>query len=54
MIRLQKFMNFEEKKFLRNSYFMASFNYCPLVWMLYTASSLKNQKFTEKSTEVLM
>ena len=31
LIRLKKFMNFEEKKILINSYFMANFNYCPLV-----------------------
>ena len=36
LIRLKKFMNFEEKKILINSYFMANFNYCPLVWMLLT------------------
>ena len=30
-IRLKKSINFEEKKILINSYFMANFNYCPLV-----------------------
>ena len=55
LIRLKKFMNFEEKKILINNYFMANFNYCPLVWMLSNASSLKkNRKSTEKSTKVLM
>ena len=33
MIRLQKFFSFKEKKVLINSYFLANFNYCPLVWM---------------------
>ena len=49
-------MNFEEKKILINTYFMANFNYCPLVWMLSNAISLKknNRKSTEKSTKVLM
>ena len=52
LIRLKKFMNFEEKKILINSYFMANFSYCPLVWMLSNASSLKkNRKSTEKSTK---
>ena len=31
LIRLKKFMNFEEKKVLINSYFMANFNYCPII-----------------------
>ena len=55
LIRLKKFMNFEEKKTLINSYFMANFKYCPLVWMLFNASSpKKNRKSAEKSTKVLM
>ena len=33
LIRLQKFLSFEEKKILINCYFTANFNYCPLVWM---------------------
>ena len=48
LIRLKKFMNFEEKKILINSYFMANFNYCPLVWMLSNASSLKKIKNLQK------
>ena len=31
LIRLQKFLNFEETKTLINSYFYSNFNYCPLV-----------------------
>ena len=34
-------MNFEEKNFLINSYFMANFNYCPLIWILFGAGPLK-------------
>ena len=48
LIRLKKFMNFEEKKILINSYFMANFNYCPLVWMLSNASSLKKIENLQK------
>ena len=48
LIRLKKFTNFEEKKILINSYFMANFNYCPLVWMLSEASSLKKPKIYRK------
>ena len=41
LIRLQKFLNLEENKILINSYFIANFNYCPLVWMFSIAVSLK-------------
>ena len=41
LIKLQKFLSFEEKKILTNSYFMADFNYFPLVWMFSNAVSLK-------------
>ena len=46
------------KQVLRNqifSHFMADFNYCLLLWVLFSASSLKkNRKFTERSTKVLV
>ena len=48
LIRLKKFMNFEEKKILINSYFMANVNYCPLVYMLSSTSSLKKSKIYKK------
>ena len=48
LIRLKKFMNFDEKKILINSYFMTNFNYCPLVWLLSNASSPKNPKIYRK------
>ena len=41
LIRLKRFLGFKEKRILINSYFMANFNYCPLVWMFSSASSLK-------------
>ena len=41
-------MNFEEKKILINSYFMANFNYCHLVWMLSSASPLKKIENLQK------
>ena len=48
-------MNFEERKNLINSYFVVNFNHCPLVLVLSSACSLKeNLKFTEKSTKILM
>ena len=54
LIGLKKFMNFEEKKILISSYFMANFNYCPLVWMLSNASSLKKSKIYRKEHQGLM
>ena len=48
LIKLQKFLNFEEKKILTNSYFMADFNYCPLVWMFSNAVSLKKIENLQK------
>ena len=41
LIRLNNFLCFEGKRVLINSYFMSSFNYCPLVWMFSNATSLK-------------
>ena len=40
-IRLKRFLVFKEKKILTNSYFMTNFNYCLLVWVFLSASSLK-------------
>ena len=48
LIRLQKFLSFKEKKILINSYFMANFNYCPLVWMFSNAVSLKKIENLQK------
>ena len=48
LIRLRNFLNFEEKKILINSYFMSNFNYCPLVWMFSSSSSLKKVENLQK------
>ena len=48
LIRLQMFLNFEEKKTLINSYFYSSFNYCPLVWMFSSAKSLNKVESLHK------
>ena len=48
LIRLQMFLNFEEKKTLINSYFYSSFNYCPLVWMFSSAKSLNKVESLQK------
>ena len=41
LIRLKRFPSFKEKRIIINSYFMANFHCCPLVWMLSSASPLK-------------
>ena len=48
LIRLKRFLDFKEKRILINSYFMANFNYCPLVWMFSSASSLKKIENLQK------
>ena len=40
LTRLKRFLAFEEKKALINSYFYSDFNYCPLVWMFSSAKPL--------------
>ena len=48
LIRLKRFLGFKKKRILINSYFMANFNYCPLVWMFSSASSLKKIENLQK------
>ena len=37
LIRLKRFLGFKKKRIFINSYFVANFNYCLLVWMFSTA-----------------
>ena len=39
--RIQKFMGFKEKEILLGSFVYSNFNYCPLVWHLCSAKSVK-------------
>ena len=48
LFRLKRFLGYKEKMILINSYFMANFNYCPLVWMFSSASSLKKIENLQK------
>ena len=48
LIMLRKFLGFEEKKVLINSYFYSNFNYCPLVWMFSHAKSIKKLRLYRK------
>ena len=48
LIKLQKFVSFKEKTVLINSYFMANFNYFPLIWMFSNAVSPKKIENLQK------
>ena len=48
LIRLRKFLGFEEKKVLINSYFYSNFSFCPLVWMFSHANSPKKVEDLQK------
>ena len=48
LIMLNNFLCFEGKRVFINSYFMSSFNYCPLVWMFSNATSLKKIETLKK------
>ena len=48
LFRLKRFLGYKEKMILINSYFMAKFNYCPLVWMFSSASLLKKIEKLQK------
>ena len=48
LIRLKRFLAFEEKKNMVNSYFYSNFNYCLLVWMFYSAKSLNKVESLQK------
>ena len=48
LFRLKRFLGYKEKRILINSYFMVNFNYCPLVWMFSSASSLKKIEKLQK------
>ena len=38
--RLNRYLGFEEKKILINSFIYGNFNYCPLVWQFCSKNSL--------------
>ena len=48
LIRLKRFLIFEVKKTLINSYFYSNFNYCLLVWMFSGAKSLNKVESLQK------
>ena len=46
--RLRSFMTFNVKEALINSYFMSTFNYCPLLWMFSSIKSLNRIENLQK------
>ena len=48
LIRLKRFLAFEGKKTLINSYLYSNINYCPLVWMFSSAKSLSKVESLQK------
>ena len=48
LIRRQIFLSFQEKTILINSYFVANFDYYPLVWMFSNTISLKKIENLQK------
>ena len=48
LLRLKKFLSFEQKKVLVNSFIVSNFDYCPLVWFISSAKSLKKVENLQK------
>ena len=49
LIRLKSYLNFNVKRVLINSYIISNFNYCPVVWIFFTAKSLNKIESLMKS-----
>ena len=50
LIKLKRFLDFEEQKTLINSYFYSNFYYFPLVWMFSSVKSLNKVEFLQKKS----
>ena len=48
LTRLNNFLCFERERVFINNYFMLNFNYCPSVWMISNATSLKKVENLQK------
>lgn len=48
LIRLKKYLRFEERKVLINSFIYSNFNYCPLVWHFCSKDSTKKVENIQK------
>ena len=48
LVRLKKLLSFEQKKVLVKSFLVSNFDYCPLVWFISSAKSLKKVENLQK------
>ena len=48
LMRLKRFLGFEEKKNLINSFILSNFNYCSFVWRISSAKSLNKVENLQK------
>ena len=48
LVRLKKFLSFKQKKVLVNNFTLSNFDYCPLVWFISSAKSLKKVENVQK------
>jgi len=50
LIRNKKFLNYDAKKIVSESFILANFNYCPLVWHFCSAESMKKLERIQERT----
>ena len=48
LMRLKRFLGFEEKKILINSFILSNFNYCSFVWRISSGKSLNKVENLQK------
>ena len=52
--RILKYLDFQEKEVLLNSFRLSNFNYCPLIWHFHSSKSLKKiEKIQEQALRIL-
>ena len=52
--RLNRYLGFEEKKILINSFIYDNFNYCPLVWQFFSKNSLNKIENIKKGALIFL
>ena len=48
LVQLKKFLSYEQKKVLVNSFILSNLDYCPLVWFISSAKSVKKVENLQK------
>ena len=54
LVQLKRYLGYDERFALVNSFIYSSFNYCPLVWMFSSNRSLNKIENLQKRVPVLM